>query len=424
MSMSNAPRIQRFLDEETGRRVADHMHASLLREYEEQGLPSPVLTNVYLSDLGSRHPDVISLSAGGQIARPPAPHVIAAVRQAVDEADFHYPGVRGRSELRAALAEKLRRDNGIQADPETHILPVMGAQMVLDAAMRILVNPGDDVLLIEPEYASIEPVIRMAGGGVVRVPLRLDDTGWSFDAEALARAVTPRTRVLVFSNGNNPTGYLYTEEDLQAIRELVLRHDLMVVADEEYEKLVFDGRRHISIASLPEMFERTVTAYSFSKAYCLSGMRIGYLVAPAWFVDHAANYVRFVVQAAGSLAQVAALAVLTGPTEAWLQEALRDLQADRDFAVETINAWPGCRVFPPQGGYFLFVDMRELGIPSWELAEQLLVQERVSVVPGHQFGLLGRFFIRISGCVGRANLEEGLARLGRFLAERGSGRRA
>lgn len=386
---------------------------ALLLEYENDGMPSPVLNAHRMADLGHDVSGVVNLSAGGQIHRLPSDFVIEAVRRAVDEGRFHYPGVRGDADLREALAEKLARDNGINADPESEILPTIGAQLPIDGVLRILVNPGDDVVLVDPDYASLEPVVRMYGGNVIPVPLHDTASGWVFDPDDLRQRITPKTKLLCFSNGNNPTGYLYTRGDLETIASLAQQHDFFVFSDEEYEKLVFDGKPHVSIASLPGMAERTVTAFSFSKAYCLSGLRIGYMVGPAPIMDHMYNVIRFSIQAVGALGQSAALAVLQGPSGVWLREVVADLQADRDYAADRLNAMPGVRVHRPRGCYFLYCRVETGGLPSWTLAEYLLTEARISVISGHQFGRSGRHYLRVSGCVGRERLEQGLDRMER-----------
>jgi aspartate/methionine/tyrosine aminotransferase len=396
--------------------LSEWARRSLLLDYENEDLPSPVLNSHRMADIGAGLDGVVNLSAGGQIHRQPPGFVVDAVRRAVDEGAFHYPGVRGDADLRAALAEKLARDNGIIADPASDILPTIGAQFPIDGTLRILVNPGDDVLLIDPEYASLEPVIRLYGGNVIPVPLQDTPSGWVFDPDDLRRRITRRTKLFCFSNGNNPTGYLYTRGDLDAIAGLAREHDFFVFSDEEYEKLVFDGRPHHSIAALPGMAERTVTAFSFSKAYCLSGLRIGYMVGSAAIMDHMYNVIRFSIQAVGALGMRAALATLRGPSEPWLRETVADLQADRDYAAARLNAMPGVRVHPPVGCYFLYTHVDAGGLPSWKLAEYLLTEARISVISGHQFGRSGRSYLRISGCVGRERLEEGLNRMEQALA--------
>lgn len=389
---------------------------ALLLDYEDEGLPSPVLNAHRMADLAGGLESIVNLSAGGQIHRQPPAFVIDAVRQAVDEGRFHYPGVRGDADLRAALARKLAKDNGIVADAASEILPTIGAQLSIDGTLRILVDPGDEVLLIDPEYASLEPVIRLYGGTVIPVPLHDTPAGWVFDPDELRRRITPKTKLLCFSNGNNPTGYLYARQDLEHIAALAREHDFFVFSDEEYEKLVFDGRPHTSIAALPGMAERTVTAFSFSKAYCLSGLRIGYMVGPAPLMDHMYNVIRFSIQAVGALGQRAALAVLNGPSEAWLRDAVVDLQADRDYAIARLNAMPGVQAHSPVGCYFLYCRVNAGGLPSWKLAEYLLTEARISVISGHHFGRSGRQYLRVSGCVGRRRLQEGLDRMERALA--------
>ena len=395
--------------------LAQRARDSLLLEYEQEGLASPILTSHRLSDLGHGVEGVVNLSAGGQIHRQPPDFVKEAVRRAVDEGHFHYPGVRGDEDFRLALSEKLARENKIAADPATEILPTIGAEFALDGTMRVLVNPGDDVLLIEPDYACFEPLIRTYGGNAIPVLLRDTPDGWVFDPDDMRRRVTPRTKLFCFSCGNNPTGYLYTREDLEAIAEVAQEHDFFIFSDEEYEKLVFDGKPHRSIASLPGMAERTITAFSFSKAYSLSGMRIGYVVGPAKIMDHVYNVIRLSIQAVGSLSQRAAMAILKGPTDAWLREVVVDLERDRDFAVDRLNRMPNVRVHRPVGCYFFFARV-EFGIPSWELAEYLLKEARISVISGHNFGRSGRNYLRISGCVGRQRLAEGLNRMEQALA--------
>lgn len=389
---------------------------ALLLEYEDDDLPSPVLNSHRMADIAGGLTGVVNLSAGGQIHRQPAEFVVDAVRRAVEQGQFHYPGVRGDAEFRTALAEKLARDNHITADPASEILPTIGAQFPIDGTMRILINPGDDVLLIDPDYASLEPVIRLYGGNVIPVPLHDTASGWVFDPDDVRRRLTPRTKLFCFSNGNNPTGYLYTRGDLEAIAQLARERDFFVFSDEEYEKLVFDGRPHTSMAALPGMAERTVTAFSFSKAYCLSGLRIGYMVGPAAIMDHMYNVIRFSIQAVGALGMRAALAALHGPSEPWLRDAVADLQADRDYAVARLNAMPGVHVHPPVGCYFLYCRVDAGGLPSWRLAEFLLTEARISVISGHQFGRSGRSYLRISGCVGRERLQEGLNRMEQALA--------
>jgi aspartate/methionine/tyrosine aminotransferase len=375
----------------------------------------PIISARYLGDLGEELGGVISLSGGTIGDMLPPDFVRDAARNAV-EAYPHYPGVKGYRDLRQAISAKLARENGIEAEPDDEILPTIGAQQVIDSTFRILISPGDEVLLMDPEYASTEPAIRMAGGNVVPVPLQWDGTDWRFDFEELAKRASSRTKLLVMSNGNNPTGIVYTREDLEQIADLAKTLDFWVFSDEEYEKTLFDGAEHISIASLPGMHERTVTAFSFSKAYGMTAYRIGYSVGPAAFTDHLHSILRFSIQACSAVGQRAAHAVLTGDMQPWLAESTANLQRKRDYIVDRLNRIPGISCNTPQGVYFVFPDIRGLGLSSVELAEHIVREGRVAVAPGSQFGPMGEGHIRVSFCPSIENIQEGMDRFERALA--------
>lgn len=375
----------------------------------------PIISARYLGDLGEELGGVVSLSGGTIGDMLPPEFVREAARDAV-EAYPHYPGVKGYRDLRHAISQKLARENGIEADPDDEILPTIGAQQVIDSAFRILVSPGDEVLLMDPEYASTEPAIRMAGGNVIPVPLRWDGSEWRFDFDELARRASPRTKLLVMSNGNNPTGIVFSREELEQIADLAKTLDFWVFSDEEYEKTLFDGARHMSIAALPGMGERTVTAFSFSKAYGMTAYRIGYAVGPDKFIDHLHSILRFSIQACSAVGQRAAHAVLTGDMEPWLRESTANLERKRDYLVDRLNRISGIRCNVPRGVYFVFPDIRGLGLGSVELAEHVLREGRVAVAPGSQFGPLGEGHLRVSFCPSRENIEEGMDRFEHALA--------
>jgi aspartate/methionine/tyrosine aminotransferase len=376
----------------------------------------PIISARYLGDLGEELGGVISLSGGTIGDMLPPDFVRDAARNAV-EAYPHYPGVKGYRDFRQAISDKLARENRIEADPDDEILPTIGAQQVIDSAFRILVSPGDEVLLMDPEYASTEPAIRMAGGDVVPVPLHWDGTEWRFDIEELAKRASKRTKLLVMSNGNNPTGIVFTREELEQIADLAKTLDFWVFSDEEYEKTLFDGAQHVSIASLPGMRERTVTAFSFSKAFGMTAYRIGYSVGPAAFTDHLHSILRFSIQACSAVGQRAAHAVLTGDMTPWLRESTANLERKRDYLVDRLNKLPGIRCNVPRGVYFVFPDIRGTGLGSVELAEHVLREGRVAVAPGSQFGPMGEGHIRVSFCPSFENIQEGMDRFERALAK-------
>ena len=396
-------------------RDADWLSASMKAAFTTGDPQDPIISARYLGDLGEELGGVISLSGGTIGDMLPPDFVRDAARNAV-EAYPHYPGVKGYRDLRLAISAKLARENGIEADPDDEIIPTIGAQQVIDSTFRILINPGDEVLLFDPEYASTEPAIRMAGGNVIPVPLQWDGSAWTFAFAELAQRASPRTKLLVMSNGNNPTGIVFSREELEQIADLAKSFGFWVFSDEEYEKTLFDGAQHASIGSLPGMRERTVSAFSFSKAYGMTAYRIGYAVGPAAFIDHLYSILRFSIQACSAVGQRAAHAVLTGDMSPWLAESTANLQRKRDYLVDRLNQIPGIRCNVPQGVYFVFPDVRGLGLDSVELAEHVLREGRVSVAPGTQFGPTGEGHLRISFCPSFESIKEGIDRFERALA--------
>ena len=395
--------------------LADRMKSALMPEYESDGFPNPVTAARHLGDLAEELGDVVSLSGGTIGDRLPPDFVRDAAREAVDKYP-HYPGVKGYRDFRVALAAKLERDNAITADPDDEILPTIGCQQVIDSTLRILVNRDDDVLLFDPEYASTEPAIRMAGGRITPVPLAWDGAEWRFDFEALARVASHKTKLLVMSNGNNPAGVVYTQSQLEQIADLARTLDFWVFSDEEYEKTLFDGAVHHSIAALHGMHERTVTGFSFSKGYAMTAYRIGYMVGPAAVMDHMHSILRFSIQACSAVGQRAAHAVLTGDMQPWLADNTANLQRKRDYLVQRLNRIPGIRCNTPRGCYFVFPDIRGTGLTSLEFCEQVLREGRVSVTPGFEFGRHGEGHVRVSFCFSQAQIEAGMDRLEQAMA--------
>lgn len=378
---------------------------------------SAVVASRHLSDLGEAVGGVLSLS-GGTIGDMLPPEFVRDAARAAVEGYPHYPGVRGYADLRRSIARKLSDENGIEADPETEILPTIGCQLAIDGAMRLLVDPGDEVLLFDPEYASTEPAIRATGGRVVRVPLSWDGERWEFDFKELASRVTPKSKLLVMSNPNNPTGIVFSREELEQIADLARRMNLWLFSDEEYEKTLFDGAVHTSIAALPGMRDRTVSGFSFSKPFAMTPYRIGYMVGPAKLMDHMYTILRFSIQACPAVGMRAAHAVLNNDMGPWLAKSTASLQAKRDYLVERLNGLEGVQCHAPQGVYFAFPDVRALGVPTLELAERAVVEARVSITPGEFYGPQGVGHLRISFCPSMEDVKEGMDRLERVLVKR------
>jgi aminotransferase len=404
-------RLARLHDAPGAPWLAERMKATVARDFCGN---RPVVEARYLGDLAEALGDVVNLAGGTIEDMLPPDFVREAAREAV-EGWPHYPGVKGHHDLRRAIAAKLSRENGIAADPENEIIPTIGLQQVIDSVMRILVDPGDEVVLLDPEYASLAPTVDMAGGRIRRVPLACRDGEWRLDLDVLARAVSRNAKLLAFSNPNNPTGIVFTSEELEAIAELAQRHDFWVFCDEEYEKTLFDGVRHTSLASLPGMKERTITGYSFSKPYAMTAYRIGWMVGPAAVLDHMHTIVRASIQACPAVGLRAAHAVLTGDMRPWLEEKIRLLDSKRRYLVDRLNAMPGIRCNMPAGVYFVFPRI-DLGLSSFAFAERVLREGRVAVSPGSQFGPNGEGHVRISFCPSMDTIRTGLDRLEQVVA--------
>jgi aminotransferase len=351
--------------------------------------------------------DVIALARGDPDSDTPA-HIVAAGQKALGEGWTHYTPWSGIPPLRAAIAAKLARENGVSADPETEIAVTCGAQASVFIAMQLLVGPGDEVLVPDPHYSAYDGAIEMAGGSVVPVPTRGEDR-FHLQVEDLDRHVTPRTKALVLVDPGNPTGAVLPPERIAAIADWARANDVVVVSDEVYEKLVYDGFVHTSIAALPGMRDRTVSIFSFSKSYAMTGWRIGYMVAPPDFLARATELHYIMSICAPAAAQVAAIAALTGPQE-HIDEMRASYASRRDFMVAAFEAM-GLPCIVPNGGFTILVDIRGTGMDSVEVCRHLLTQARVQVFPGLMYGHSGEGYVRVSVLAPLPTLQEAIRRI-------------
>jgi aminotransferase len=358
--------------------------------------------------------DVIQLTLGRPDFDTPA-HIKEAARAALDGGDVHYTSNRGSPDLRSAIAEKLRRENGVVADPETEVLVTTGAIQAMAVAFQALLEPGDEVLLPAPTYTNYEGIARLLGAEVARVRLRPED-GFGLDPDALRHAIGPRTRVLVLITPNNPTGAVWPEEVLREAAGIAAEHDLIVIADEIYEKLVYGDARHRSIAALPGMAERTVTINSFSKAYSMTGWRLGYLAAPRAVIDVGVPLVQHSTVCPTSFAQAGAIAALRGPQQP-IEDMRREFDRRRRLVMEMLPRMRGVHCAAPQGAFYAFPTVEGY---DERLADRLLEDTGVAAVPGSAFGDAGAGHLRISYATGYDRLREALERMGTWLDGRRS----
>ena len=349
---------------------------------------------------------VIHLEIGEPDFDTPA-NIRAAAKKALDEGFTHYPPFMGLPALREAIAADVSARKGVPAKAD-HVIVTPGAKPVMYYAMLALIEPGDEVIVPDPGYPIYESMARFAGGTPVPLPIRQENE-FRADLDELESLITKKTRMLVVNSPANPTGGLFTREDIERIAELALRHDLVVLADEIYGRIVYEGE-HVSIASLPGMLERTIILDGFSKTFAMTGWRLGYAVLPEPLIFPFGRLLINSVSGVSTFSQVAAIEALTGPQDE-VEAMVEEFRARRDLVVDGLNAIPGIRCIQPHAAFYVFPDISATGLDGAALAEALLHEAGVSVLAGTAFGHLGRAHIRISYANSQANIIEALARI-------------
>lgn len=377
----------------------------------EIGTSPTVALNDVVRDMRARGIDVLDVGGGDPDFDAPA-HVIDATARSALEGFTHYTPSRGIPALRAAVAEKLLGDNGIKVDPDTEVLVTPSSKHALFVALMAVLDPGDEVLLPTPSWVSYQAMARLAGATPVPVPLAASD-GFRITGDRLAAARTARTRALVVNTPNNPTGHVVDEREAEEIVAFASQHDLVMIIDEIYEKILFDGARHLSPASMPGAAERTITVNGLSKAYAMPGWRLGYAAGPADLVAAMLTVHQHTVACAGSFAQQGAVAALTGPQDV-VTAMTAEYQARADAVVTALNEIPDVTCGRPDGAFYAFPDISATVSPDCrEFAERLLIEESVAVTPGIAFGPGGQGHLRISLTSSRPTLTEVVNRIAR-----------
>lgn len=356
--------------------------------------------------------DVINLGIGQPDFDTPA-HIIQAAKDALDAGFTRYPPARGFADVRAAIAAKLKRQNALDVDPDKHVMVTVGAMQVVFNTMLNHIEPGAEVIVMDPGYDYFSQ-IRLFGGTPVSVPLR-EENAFRLDPKDLSAAITERTAMIVVNSPSNPTGAVFDRATLEAIATIAKDHDLLVFSDEPYEDLCFDGREHISIASLPGMFDRTVTAFTLSKTYAMTGWRVGYVVGPEPVVDEMEKLMEHLVSGVTAVSQRAALAAISGPQDC-VADMMEAYARRRDIVDEGLNAIPGISCCRPDATFYAFPNIKATGLKSWDLAEHLLRTQKVITIPGPIFGPQGEGYIRISFAVPDDQLREAIDRIAAGIA--------
>jgi aspartate aminotransferase len=333
-------------------------------------------------------------------------HVRSAAVRALDEGLTHYAPSRGYLPLRQAIAAKLERENRLRYDPETEIVVTPGAKQAVLEAVLTVVGPGDEVVVFDPGWGSYDAIVRLAGAEPVHVQLRPDFT---IDPSRLQAGVTARTRAIIVGSPGNPTGHVLEQREWVTIAHACREHDLLLISDEIYERITYDGIHPVSPASLPEMRERTVTVNGFSKAYAMTGWRLGYAAAPAPFLSQMLKVHEHSVTTATSFAQMGAIAALEGSQEP-IRAMVTEFSRRREIICSGLNNISGIICPVPDGAFYVFPDISGTGRSGTALASQLL-EHGVAVTPGIGFGEEWDTHIRLSYATSEERIGTGLTRI-------------
>jgi len=365
-----------------------------------------------IMELAATRKDCIYLQLGEPDFVTPS-HILEAAKKALDEGHTHYGPDRGHPELRQHIAEKIQREYGAAYDWEDEILVTAGGQAALHIAIMALANPGDEIIVLLPHYPPYLANAQLAGAEAVFVKLKSEE-GFIPNAADIEKVITPKSKILIVLTPNNPTGAVYPEQTLRDILELAKQHNITLISDEVYEHLVFDGVEHKSLISLPDAKEHVVQVNSFSKTYAMTGLRVGYLAASSEKLIHFLKYHHTVNICANVPSQIACITALQGPQDCVVEmrEAYRQR---RDLLVEGLRDIPGIQCDSPQGTFFAFADIRELGVPSLEFAKYLVKEAGVVLTNGSGFDYEG--FIRVSCSAKPESIREAMDRMKRAVLE-------
>lgn len=354
--------------------------------------------------------DVCSLSTGEPDFDTPE-HIKAAAKEALDAGKTKYGPVAGEPQLKAAIARKLLSDNNLNYQPE-NIIVTNGGKHSLYNLMMALIEPGEEVIIPAPYWLSYPEMVKLASGKPVIV--RTDaSTGYKITPEQLTRAITPKTKLFVLNSPSNPTGMVYTPAEIKALAEVIVDRDILVVADEIYEKIIYDGAQHVSIGSLgKEIFDRTLISSGFAKAYSMTGWRVGYLAGPIELIKATSTIQGHSTSNVCTFAQYGAISALESSQES--VEKMRQAFAQRRQVIfELLDAVPGISCIKPDGAFYMFVNISKTGMNSLEFCDAFLEQQQVAVIPGIAFGADDH--IRLSYATDLGTIKKAVERLDKFV---------
>lgn len=366
-------------------------------------------------DIAANMKDVISLGIGEPDFVTPKPILQAGI-DSLQRGETSYTSNSGTVELRDALSQHINRLYQVHYDPTEEIIVTVGVSEALYLVMTAVLNPGDEVIIPEPSFVSYAPEVSFAGGQPVAVPTYVKDD-FQVTAETIAAAITPQTKAILLGYPNNPTGAVMTKEVMLSVTAVAEQHDLLIISDEIYDRLVY-GIEHVCVPALPGMRQRTVLLGGFSKDYAMTGWRIGYACAPAEILAAMRKVHQYTIMSAPTTGQAAALAALTNEGDRYVEEMRQEYDRRRRLIVDGFNTL-GMDCFEPRGAFYAFPAITKTGMSSDDFAMRLLDEEEVAMVPGDAFGASGAGFVRASYATAYEKIEEALNRLERFMRRHG-----
>lgn len=369
---------------------------------EESGIRS-------IFNLVVRSKDIINLSIGEPDLDTPS-YIKDAAKEALDQGYTHYAPTKGYPDLLEAISSKLKRDNGVDVDPESEVMVTVGGSQAIFLALTALLREGEEVIIPSPAFVLYFAATRLAGGVPVEVGLSED---YTIDPESIRRAITKRTKLLILNSPSNPTGAVSEREKIEEAVSIAAEHNVMVISDEVYEKFVYEGH-HFSPASIPEFKKYVVTVNSLSKAYAMTGWRIGYAAAPPEVIEQMAKVQMYSCACIPSFIQKAAVRAIK-LQQSFFEDVLREYRRRREVLCSVLSESPHLSFSKPRGAFYLFPRIRGVKAPSKDLVMQMIRESGVAVVPGSAFGRLGEGCIRISYATSIHRVEEGAKRIVRFL---------
>lgn len=362
-------------------------------------------------DIAATMDDVITLGVGEPDFKTPW-HIREAGIKSLEKGYTRYTANRGMLELRSVISEFMKRRYSLSYDPSNEILITVGGSEAIDGAVRALVAPGDEVLVVQPSFVCYEPIVKLAGG-TVRIIETKHENEFRLTADELRDSISEKTKLLILPYPNNPTGAVMRREHLEAIADVLRDTNVLVLSDEIYSELTYGSERHVSIAEIDGMKERTVVASGFSKTYSMTGWRLGFACGPAPVIKQMTKIHQFAIMSAPTTSQFAAIEAIKAGDED-ISDMRFDYDIRRTFIVSEFRKM-GLECFEPQGAFYAFPCIKSTGLTSEEFCERLLREKHVAVVPGNAFGDCGEGFIRVSYCNSMKNLKKATALIKEFI---------